>query len=209
MERNRTDIPDTLAKIISVVFHPVFMPLYGMLIIFFSPTLYGYLPDAVKRLLLIVLLINNVFLPLTLLPYLKYRNHISSWSMDKRSERMLPLFIAAILYAATSYIIVRYPVPVFIKTFILGVFIVTLALTVINIWWKISIHATAAGALVALVFVLSLKMNSLMLWPMLAVIISAGLVLSARLKLNAHNPPEVWWGFLSGLSVMGLLMYFF
>lgn len=209
MERSRTGISDTLAKIISVVFHPVFMPLYGMLIIFFSPTLYGYLPDAVKRLLLFVLLINNVFLPLSLLPYLKYRNHISSWSMDIRRERMLPLFIAAILYAATSYIIVRYPVPVFIKTFILGVFIVTLALTVINIWWKISIHATAAGALVALVIILSLKMDSLMLWHLLAVILSSGLVLSARLKLNAHNPPEVWWGFLSGLGVMGPLLWFF
>ena len=209
MERNRTDIPDTLAKIISVVFHPVFMPVYGMIIIFFSPTLFGYLPVAVKKLLLFVLLINNVFLPLSLLPYLKYRNHISSWSMDNRRERMLPLFFAAILYAATSYIIVRYPVPVFIKTFILGVFIVTLALTVINMWWKISIHATAAGAMVALVLVLSLKMDSLMLWPLLAVIISAGLVLSARLKLNAHTPPEVWWGFLSGLTVMGLLIWFF
>jgi hypothetical protein len=185
------------------------MPVYGMIIIFFSPTLFGYLPVAVKKLLLFVLLINNVFLPLSLLPYLKYRNHISSWSMDNRRERMLPLFFAAILYAATSYIIVRYPVPVFIKTFILGVFIVTLALTVINMWWKISIHATAAGAMVALVLVLSLKMDSLMLWPLLAVIISAGLVLSARLKLNAHTPPEVWWGFLSGLTVMGLLIWFF
>lgn len=195
------------AKVISVAFHPLFMPLYGLIIIFSAPTLFGYLPANVKRILFFIVLINNVLLPISLLPYLRYRNHITSWSLENRKERMLPLFIATILYAATSYIIIRYPVPVFIKTFIAGIFIISLSVTAINLWWKISIHSVAAGSIAALVLVLSIKMNSTLLWPLLLVIIGSGLTLSARLKLNAHSPLEVWTGFFFGFAGLGLLLW--
>ena len=33
-----SNIPDNLAKIISMVFHPVFMPLYGLIILLSAPT---------------------------------------------------------------------------------------------------------------------------------------------------------------------------
>jgi len=195
------------AKVISIAFHPLFMPLYGLIIIFSAPTLFGYLPANVKRILFFIVLINNVLLPISLLPYLRYRNHITSWSLENRKERMLPLFIATILYAATSYIIIRYPVPVFIKTFIAGIFIISLSVTAINLWWKISIHSVAAGSIAALVLVLSIKMNSTLLWPLLLVIIGSGLTLSARLKLNAHSPLEVWTGFFFGFAGLGLLLW--
>ncbi len=208
MENTRTeDIQAKAAKVISLVFHPVFMPLYGLLIIFSAPTLFGYLPFNVKRILFLIVLVNNVLLPLSLLPYLRYRNYITSWLMESRKERMLPLFIVTILYAATSYIIIRYPVPVFIKTFIAGIFIISLALTAINLWWKISVHSTAVGSIAALVLVLSIKMNSTLLWPLLIVILGSGLTMSARLKLNVHSIAEVWIGYFFGYAGLGLLMW--
>jgi len=208
MESNRTDnITVTSSRIISVVFHPVFMPLYGLIIIFSTPTLFGYLPFNVKKILFMIITLNNLLLPLSLLPYLKYRNQISTWSMETRKERMLPLFISALLYAATSYIIIRYPVPLFIKTYVAGIFLISITLTAINFWWKISIHATAAGAVTAMVTVLTFKMNSHLLWPLLTTVIVAGLVLSARLRLSTHSPAEVWTGFLLGFAGLGLLMW--
>ena len=210
MEKSRTEnIITFIAKTISVVLHPLFMPVYGLLLIFYAPTLFGYLPGSIKKLLIIIVLINNVLLPLSLMPYLRYRNYITSWTIDNRKERMIPMFIASVLYAATSYIVIRYPVPVFIKTFILGIFIISLLLTALNMWWKISLHSAATGAIAALVLVLSLKMNSTLLWPLMIVIVSAGLVLSSRLKLNAHNPAEVWSGFFLGYFGLGLLLWFF
>lgn len=197
---------DNTARIISVAFHPVFMPVYGLLLIFFAPTLFGFLPFNVKKILLSIVLLNNVLLPLSLLPYLKYRNQITSWTMESRRERMLPLFLATILYAATTYMIIRYPVPLFIKTFIVGIFFVSLALTAINLWWKISVHASACGALSAMIIILTFRMNSYLLWPLITVIVVSGLILSARLKLNAHSSAEVWAGYFLGLAVLSLLM---
>jgi hypothetical protein len=203
----RESYTDTAARIISVIFHPVFMPLYGMLIIFSAHTLFGFLPFSVKKILFSIVLLNNVFLPLSIIPYLKYRNQIKSWSMDTRRERILPLFIASVLYAATSYIIIRYPVPLFIKTYITGIFVISLALTAVNLWWKISVHATAIGSVTAMVVVLTFRMSSHLLWPVLVVFICSGLILSSRLKLNAHNPAEVWTGYLTGFAGLGLLMW--
>lgn len=208
MQNNRLEeILGKAAKTISVLFHPLFMPLYGLVIIFFTPTLFGYLPFTVKRIILFIVLVNNVLLPLSLMPYLKYRNQITSWAMETRKERMLPLFIVTILYAATSYIIIRYPVPVFIKTFVMGIFIISLLITLINLWWKISIHSAAVGSIAALVFVLSIRMNSSLIWPLLSIIFVSGLTLSARLKLSAHNPAEVWTGFFLGFLSMGFTVW--
>ena len=203
------DFLDTLAKIISVIFHPLFMPVYGLAIIFSAPTLFGYIPFTVKRLLIFILVINNILLPLSLLPFFRYKNLISSWSIEERRERIIPLLIATILYATTSFIISSFPIPIFLKSFVIATFLVSLAITVINFWWKISIHSVGSGALTAIVIILSLKMSSNIEWYLISVIITAGLVLSSRLKLNSHNPQQVWLGFLTGFLVLGLFLWFF
>lgn len=197
------------AKIISIIFHPLFMPIYGMIIIFSAPTLFGYLPFAVKKLLFLIVLINNVLLPLSLLPFFRYRNIISSWTVESRKERILPLLITTLLYSSTSFIIMKFPIPIFLKSFIFAVFFISLTVTIINFWWKISIHSAGAGALAALVLILSLKMYSPLMWYMIAAVIAAGLVLSSRIKLDSHNPQQVWAGFLTGSLGLGLFMWFF
>ena len=191
------DFMNKPAKIISVIFHPLFIPVYGIAIIFSAPTLYGYLPFAVKKLLFLIVLINNVLLPLSLLPFFRYRNIISSWSVENRRERIIPLLITTFLYSATSFIIFGFPIPVFLKSFIFAASFLSLLVTVINFWWKISLHSVGAGALIAVV------------WYLISVIIAGGLVLSSRLRLNFHNPQQVWFGFLTGFLGLTLFMMFF
>jgi hypothetical protein len=204
-----TDFLQKTAKIISVIFHPLFMPVYGLAIIFSAPTLFGYLPLEVKKLILLIVLINNVLLPLSVIPFFRYRNIITSWSIENRKERFIPLLITTLLYSATSFIIFRFPIPVFLKSFMIAAFFLSMAITIINFWWKISIHSVGAGALTALVLILSLKMYSPLVWYLIPVIIAGGLVLSSRLKLNYHTPQQVWVGLLTGFLGLGLFMWFF
>ena len=77
------------AKIISIIFHPLFMPLYGMLIIFTAPTLFLYIPLKVKKILLLVITTNNILIPISLMPFFRYRNIISSWIIETRKERII------------------------------------------------------------------------------------------------------------------------
>jgi hypothetical protein len=196
------------AKIISIIFHPLLMPVYGYLIIFSVPVL-GYLPFEVKRLILFIVLINNVLLPLSLFPFLKYRNIISSWLVSSRTERMIPLLFTTLLYATTSYIMFRFPIPAFLKSYIFAIFFLSLAVSIIYFWKTISIHSAAAGALSALVLILSFKLYSPLIVYLVAVILISGLSLSARLRLQYRTPAEVWSGFLTGFCIVGLYLWFF
>lgn len=201
----RRDFTDSVAKVVSIVFHPLLMPVYGLAIIFSAPTLFGFLPFTVKKLLFLIILVNNVFLPMALLPFFYHRNIISTWTITDRKERFIPLIITTVLYGATSYIIFRFPVPIFLKAFLFSSFFISLLVTVINFWWKISLHAVGVGALLATVVILSAKMSAPLEWYLVSAILVSGLVLSSRLKLNYHNPLQVWMGYLSGF--LGLIFF--
>lgn len=200
---------DKLAKIISIIFHPLLMPVYGMAIIFSAPTLFGYLPFNMKKLLILIMLVNNVLLPLSLLPFFIRMNIISSWTITERKERNFPLIITTILYCITSFLIFRFNIPVFLKTYIFAASFISLIVTVINFWWKISLHSVGAGALISLVFILSLKMLTPLEWYLISTVVIGGLVLSSRLKLNLHSPQQVWIGLFTGFFGLALFMMLF
>ncbi|MGE5421505.1 MAG: phosphatase PAP2 family protein [Chloroflexota bacterium] len=200
---------DTVAKIISVVFHPLFMPVYGMAIILSALTPFGYLPFTVKKLIFLIIGVNNVFLPLMLLPFLMQMKLISSWTLAERKERYIPLVITTLLYAATSYIVFRFPIPFFIKAFIFSTFFLSLFVTIINFSFRISLHAAGAGALFGLLLLLCFRSYTFAGWHFVLVAIAAGMILTSRLKLNVHTPQQVWWGFFTGFMVVLIFMSFF
>jgi hypothetical protein len=198
-----------IAKVISVVFHPLLMPVYGMLIIFSAPTLFGYLPIQVKKILFLIVLTDNVLLPISLMPWFRYRNIISSWMVTERKERILPLLTTSFFYSITVYIVMRFHIPLLIKSFIFTAALLSIAITIINFWYKISIHSAGIGALLALVIILSVKMHTPLTWFIIGVILSAGLVMTSRLWLNSHKPGEVWSGIILGTLVTGVILSLF
>ncbi len=198
-----------IAKIISFIFNPLFIPLYSLIFIFTAPTLFLYLPFKVKKILFLIVLANNVIIPVSLMPFFKYKNIISSWNIESRDERAIPLLSVTFLYSVTSFIMFRLPIPVFVQTFFLSTSILSLVVLVINQWWKISIHSVGAGALTAIIFTLSVKMSVLLIWFLIPAILISGLILSSRLKLNSQDPSRVYLGFLTGFAEMSFFMLFF
>jgi membrane-associated phospholipid phosphatase len=206
----QTEIKEQFAaRVISLVFHPLLMPVYGMLIIFSTPTLFGYLPFTVKKILFLIILINNVVVPLLMMPWFRYRKIITSWIVVDRKERRLPLLATSFFYCITVYIIIRYHIPLFIKYFVVAAAGLAVAVTILNFWRKISIHAAGSGALLALILILSLRMHTPLTWLLVAAVISSGLVMYARLSLKAHTPGEVWSGFFLGFVFFAMVLSLF
>lgn len=206
---NSTLISDKLARIISTIFHPLLLPVYGLVIIFTAPTIYNYIPFEVKKLLVLIVLVNNVLLPLSLIPFFIHSKLIGAWSMNERQDRVIPLMITTILYIVTSYIIFRFSVPHFLKSYILSISIMSLAATLINFLWKISLHSIGMGLLLSLVMMLSIKMYTPLTWYLTTFIIVTGFVLSSRLRLNIHNGVQVWVGLLTGVLGFSFLIMLF
>lgn len=197
------------AKLLSFIFHPLLIPLYGLAIMLTAPTYLEYLPQTVKRILLITVLLNNVMIPLVMLPFLRIRNIISSYAMENRIERIIPMVMVSVLYLITSYIIYRFQIPVIIKTFVFACTFLAIAVTIVTFWWKISVHSMAMGSLTAMIFCLSFKTVTPLTWYIIGVVLAAGFVLSARLRLGSHEPLQVWIGFLAGLAGLACFMLIF
>lgn len=202
-------LPMKTARAVSFIFNPLFMPIYGLLIIFFAPTLFWYLPFKVKEILFFIFIINNLLIPVSLIPFFRYRHIISSIVIENRRERLIPLITVSFLYLVTSFIMFRLQIPVFLKAYSYAITLITIALLVINLKWKISLHSAGAGALTALVLVLSMKLSSgLPLLIILSVLIS-GIILSSRLRLNTNSPSEVYSGFVTGFVILAACILLF
>jgi hypothetical protein len=197
------------AKTVAVIFHPLLMPVYGLVIIFMAPTLYNYVPFEIKKLLILIVLVNNVLLPLSLIPLLVHNNLVMSWFMNERKDRIIPLIMSTILYIVTIYIIFRFPLASFLKSFFIATGFLSLTSTLINFWWKISLHSIGAGSLLALVLILSIKMYTPLLWYIIPAVLAGGLILASRLQLNLHNPGQVWAGFMTGFLEFSLILMLF
>ena len=202
-------IQHSVAKVVSVLFHPLFMPLYGLIIIFSAPTLFWYLPFAIKKTIFMIILVNNVLIPVSLLPFFRYRNIISSLVMEERNERLIPLLIISLLYSVTSFIMFRLQIPLFLKTYFYSISFLSVLVLIITFWYKVSIHSASAGAMIGTVLVLSLKMSESLQWFLIPSVLIGGIILAARLKLNTHDSTQVYVGFMAGLLGFSLFMILF
>ena len=100
-----------ISKIFSVVFHPVFIPLYGLLLIYSSPTLLSFIPARMKWTIFLLVLANNVILPLSLAAILYLRGAIKTFNARDRNERVVLLTFALLMYTITAILLLKIQVP--------------------------------------------------------------------------------------------------
>lgn len=196
------------AEILSVVFHPIFIPLYGLLIIYSSQTLLSFIPSQVKRMIFILVMANNVLLPIALAAVLYARGAIASLSAHRRNERVLLLTFAAMMYILTAFVMFRMQVPNLIKAYFISIAVVTMVTLLITPFYRISLHAAGFGGLLVLIVFMIVLYHIGMVWQIIAVFLTCGAVMSARIYLKDHAPLEVWTGFFAGAVVMGLSLLF-
>jgi hypothetical protein len=206
-QEKKYNIQVKTAKVISVIFHPLFIPLYGLMIIFFSPTLFQYLPFRVKEILFFIFAVNNLLIPVSLIPFFRYRHLMASSGSGEKGEKIIPLSTVSLLFLVTSFIMFRLHIPVFLKAYSYSLTFLSIFLLIINLKWDISLHSAGGGALTALVIVLSLRMSSGLPWLIVSSLLVSGIILSSRLKLNIHKPSEVYSGFLLGFVIVSAVLF--
>ncbi|MBO5849279.1 MAG: hypothetical protein J6R17_08760 [Bacteroidales bacterium] len=195
-----------LAKIISVIAHPILLPTL-MLLIFIAS---GIFKIAALRMdiCLAVVLGTTFLLPVLILLLLKKIKLIKSLTMERRDERFIPLFIMVISLYVTSRFF-NGVIPLLLYNFYL---ICNLILCVvvfwINLYWKISLHGIGWGAFVSMLFIMTSISSNMYLIYFLVSILMSGIVGWARLKLKSHSESQVYVGFTVGFVVILLIYYF-
>ena len=210
-----------LAKTISFIFLPLFVPLYALIAVFYVPALpksfylldalYHY-PHEAKLLYLLLFGVFIVVAPGFSLIVLKLNKSISSLSLDQREERFAPISIM-IFYTAILYVFLLYQqestfVPRILKAMVLGGFLSSVIAYFWNKFEKISLHGVGMGAFVGFLFIYFAMLEKYNLIVLLIAILLAGITLSARLYLGKHSPYEVLLGFSVGFCTQALVVYF-
>ena len=91
---------------------------------------------------------------------------------------------------------------------LLGSTFTIIAALLINLHWKISIHMIGVGGILGAVLGMAQGLFIELLWPVIIIVLLSGMLGTARLMLKAHNPLQIYAGFLLGFAAMFILFGF-
>jgi len=199
----------TFYKAITLIFQPLLMPTFGMIILM-NMTFFVGLPPLWRWISIIGTFIFTAVLPAIPILVMLRKGEINDLFISKKEERTMPYLFSFLAYVFWSMFMWRtLQFPMFIVAMGIGSAISIIAITAINLKWKISAHLGGVGGLTGAVFGVCYRMaiNPL---PFLIVILAiSALVALARLELKAHSPGQVLAGFVVGFLSVFLPCIFF
>ena len=188
-----------IAKIISYIFHPLFMPTLGIFILLNLETYLKYtIVPSGKIAIYSIVFINTGIVP-AILAFFQYRfKFIKTLQMESKEERIFPFLATIFFYFFCFYILKKNNLPAPVYMLMFGAAVLVSVVFLINFFWKISVHATGAGGIIGMLWGISQKLNLEIMPVIFLFILFGGFIGFARLKLNAHNPSQIYAGFLLG-----------
>lgn len=194
------------ANIISWVFVPLLMPVYGMMLIF-SLSFLSFAPFHTKLTFTLIVFGANFVVPMLLVLLLKKLGMIEDIGLNGRRERLIPYIITIVCLGGTGLFLYLKMAPLWVAMFYAGGALAGVINLIVNFRWKISAHAAGiAGVVAMLIQVIKEGPSSEgMEWWIVGAIITAGLLGSARIWLGRHTLLQVLAGSAVGfLSVWTL-----
>jgi len=215
----------TSFNIISYIFHPILILIYGLAIMMIANPYLLSVDDPKNRFVLIfMILMLTVGFPLLAMFLIKFLGINKDFKMTEKQERVVPLIITAMFYLwlfvnikSNSFI------PLLFSSFVLGATVAIFLSFFINNFSMISLHTVGMGSLVAMILLLKLNsefqdftitLGSLGVFSvhidiiLLLAIIFAGLVGTARAYLVHHEKQDLYGGYLIGFISQFIAYYF-
>ena len=215
------------AQIISIIFHPLLVLTYMLvLLLLVNPYLFGVNSLSDKESMKFIL---SVFVSTFLIPsfaiFLMWRlKLISSIHMNDKQDRIGPFIVTGIFYLwVLRSVMADSNIPTAFLIAVLGTTIGLFACFIINLFFKVSLHAVGMGGLMGMVLIVMWLYSygsfivhmpfagtmeiSINLVLMISILL-AGMVGTSRLLLNAHTPREIYIGFALGLLAQFISLKF-
>ena len=195
-----------LAKIVSFLFHPLLLATYMFgLFTFFLPAGLDPLKEDGHLNFVFLIFCVTFLLPALNLGIFKTFGSIKSLAMEERQERIIPFSFIAILYSAITYLFYSRTRVSFndnLLKFLLIIDVLVIIATLVTIFYKVSVHSMSIWAFIGIILPLNkLSEDGALFYPTIALIVIAGLVMTARLQLNAHTPREIMVGGMLGFAI--------
>lgn len=217
----------SVAQFLSLLFHPLLIVTYMLiLLLLINPYLFGvsHIGEQESKVLIIRVFLSTFFIPGFGVAMLRFAGMVPSLELKTKEERIGPYIIAGIFYLWMYKTFQEDPrVPTAFASFMLGAVIGLFVAFFINIFSKISMHTVGVGGLLGMVVITmvlfsydTFTVNSTLLGLMevdmttvlFITILIAGVVGSCRLLLNAHDPLDLYGGYLVGFTAQLVALRF-
>ena len=206
------------AQILSVIAHPLLMLTYMLLLLLLvNPYLFGVnsISDLESKKLILSVFFTSFLLPAIAIFLMRKLDLISSIDMRDKKDRIGPFIVTGIFYLWVFQNVLRNnDMPTAFLIAVLGTTIGLFSCFLINLFFKISLHASGMGGFIGIVLITmwlysygtfemwlpfigscSVSINLVLILSLLI----AGLIGTARLGLGAHTSRELYAGFALGL----------
>ena len=185
-----------ISRFFSYLLHPMIMPTLGVLLInAYSPI---QIPEEYYYLFVGIVFAGTYILPALLVILMMLFGLVQSIELPNRQERSWPLLFSALAVYSTERILGHLYTPVDILHFLQGI---TLSLAIgffVNQVMKASVHVAGMGGLIGGVLGISVLSQINLFYLLGPLLLLAGFLGTTRIHLKAHQPPEVYIGFLVG-----------
>ena len=194
------------ARVVSMVFTPFYLPIVGLMALFFLSYL-SLMPTAYKLQVLTLVYFFTILLPTMLIHLYRKYNGWNLIELGHREKRMVPYVISILCYFFCVYIMDLLHIPHFMGTIVSAALAIQIVCALINVWWKISTHTSAIGGVAGALFGFGELFGFNPVWWLCLVMILAGVMGTSRMILRQHSLSQVVAGFWVGVicSVLGLL----
>lgn len=189
---------DRILKSISFIFHPLIMPLLGVLFYFSkSPR---FIPEEIIQAKIISIFILTIVLPILLFFLLRTLGKVNSIYLKSTQERIYPLFLNCIVVLIVLQRIITPAQIIELYYFFLGILISTMVCLILVIFkFKASIHMISISGLFMFFIVLSIHFSINIIGTLALMSIISGAVATSRLHLKAHTYLELILGIFIGV----------
>jgi hypothetical protein len=196
-----------LLKSISFIFHPLIMPLLGVMF-YFSKTP-RFVPENVIYAKLFSTVILTVILPILLFFLLKTINKVDSIYLKTTKERLIPLFLNCVIIALLLWrVFSRVEIPE-LYFFFVGILCSTLACFILALFEvKASIHMIAASGFFMFAVAVGIHFKININGTIALMMVILGAIATSRLHLKAHTNPELAIGVFTGMFPQLFLLKF-
>ena len=197
-----------ISKILSFIFHPIFIPTYSLFLIFMLvPYFSDFTTISQKKQIIELSVIFTLLLPILSILVLKKIKVIDSLSMENKEERRWPLLFTIGWNYMLFNLLVTIQAHYLIIRLILGAMLILFIAIIISNFWKISLHMLGIGGLVGVFCALNFLLGGYISLIVILLFFS-GLVGYSRINENAHNLNQIYCGFIIGVIIELTLLVF-
>lgn len=210
------------AYFFSVVFHPLLMFTYMLvLLLVINPYSFGLSILGNKDVFVLMVFLSTFLIPAFSVFLMSALGLVSSIELKEKNERIGPYILTGVFYLWIYINIHHNPdIPIEFKVCGLGATIGLFVAFFINLFSKVSMHAVGVGGLLGMVvitmfrlsyesFIFNIGSNAFQMSMhslLMLVILICGGVGTSRLFLGAHEPKDLYIGFLIGFVTQFLAL---